>query len=183
MFLCLGWNGRMSSTSVRAECFCAPDFLFMPADISPLSATPGTYTGDNEHKLMSLTSPTSPARFGDLVEILLFTQCLKAAAPKVKVPGGSYHMWNHLCSRDHFPELLLGHPRRSSITDEAASLKFTGLDFLIIILLPLWEMNCTSNLVFFICRWFWLNCTIDPKMDRKPSSLSPVPEGDQKSVV
>lgn len=89
--MCLGWNGRMSSTSVRAECFCAPDILSMPSDIFPLIVTPVTYTGDNEHKLMSLTSPTSSASFGDLVEILLFTQCLKATAPKVKVPGGSYH--------------------------------------------------------------------------------------------
>lgn len=72
----------MSSTSARAECFCAPDVLSMPADISPPSATPGTYTGDSKHKLMSLTSPTSSGRFGDLVELLPFTQCLKATAPK-----------------------------------------------------------------------------------------------------
>lgn len=95
---------------------------------------------------------------------------------KVKGPGGSHHTWNYLCPRGHFPELLLGHPTKSYITDDAEILKFAGLDFLIIILLPLWEMNCTPYLVFFICRWLWLNCTIDPKMDRKPSSLSPVPK-------
>lgn len=177
-----GGGGRVSSTSARAECFCTPGVLSMPEGISPWSATPGTHTGDKEHKLMSLTSPTSSARFGDLVEILLFTKCLKAMAPKVKVPSGAYHMWNYLCPHDHFPELLLGHPRKSSITNDAESLKFAGLDFLIIILLPLWEMNYTPSLVFSICRWFWLNCTIDPKMDRKPSSLSPVPEGVKASL-
>lgn len=62
--------------------FVCPRCLSMPADISPLSATPGTYTGDNEHKLMSLASLSSSARSGALVEILLFTQCLQVTAPK-----------------------------------------------------------------------------------------------------
>lgn len=77
-----GEGGSVSSTSARAECFCAADVLSMPADISPLSATPGIYTGGNKHKLMSLTSSTSSATFGDLMEPLLFTQCLKATSSR-----------------------------------------------------------------------------------------------------
>lgn len=98
------------------------------------------------------------------------------------VSRGSYHMWNYLHPHNHFPDLLLGHPRKRTITDEAANLKITGLGFLIIILFPLWEMSCTPSSVFFICRWFLLNCAIDPKMDRKPGSLSSVPEGVKASL-
>lgn len=98
------------------------------------------------------------------------------------VNRGSYHMQNYLDPCNHFPDLLLGHPKKSTIADEVASLKTTGLGSLIIILFPLWEMSCTSSSVFFICRWFLLNCTIDPKMDRKPSSLSAVPKGVKASL-
>lgn len=46
-------------------------------------------------------------------------------------------MQNYLHPCDHFLDLLLGHPKKSTIADEAASLKTAGLGFLIIILFPL----------------------------------------------
>lgn len=98
------------------------------------------------------------------------------------ISTGSYHTWSQPHLHDHLPDLLLGHLRKSTITDKAASLKIAGLGFLIIILFPPWEMSCTSHSVFFICRWFLHNCTIDPEMDRKPGSLSTVPEGVKASL-
>lgn len=56
-----GGGGRVSSTSTRAECFCAPVVLSMPADISPLMPhLAPTQVTRNTSWCLSLPPPALP---------------------------------------------------------------------------------------------------------------------------